>query len=37
MGFGKTSPAVGRRLVDRVRREYPDYLRRCERVASGLA
>jgi hypothetical protein len=37
MGCGKTSAAVGQRLVERVRREYPNYLRRCERVASGLA
>jgi hypothetical protein len=35
MSFGKTSRTVGQRLVDRVRRDYPDYVRRCERLSSG--
>jgi hypothetical protein len=34
--FGKSSPLVRRRLADRVRREYPEYLQRCERAASGI-
>jgi hypothetical protein len=32
LGDGKSSPAVARRLVDRMRREDPGYLARCERV-----
>jgi len=36
LGDAKSSPAVGRRLEERVRREDPAYLRRCERVLAGV-
>jgi hypothetical protein len=38
LGVTKSHPAVARRLEDRVRRENPDYFRRCERLlAAGKA
>jgi hypothetical protein len=36
LGDAKSSQAVGRRLEERVRREDPAYLRRCERVLAGV-
>ena len=37
LGDSKASPAVGRRLEDRVRRDDPGYFRLCERVAGRAA
>lgn len=36
MGGAKTHPAVGKRLEERMRREDPAFVRRCERVASSV-
>jgi hypothetical protein len=33
---GKRLPAAGQRLAARVRRDWPDYYRRCERLAEAL-
>jgi hypothetical protein len=33
----KSHPVVGRRLDERVRREDPAFLRRCEKVLTGLS
>jgi hypothetical protein len=33
---GKRVPAAGQRLAERVRRDWPDFLRRCERLAEAL-
>lgn len=34
--IAKSSPAVGRRLEERVKRDDPGYFRRCERVAGAI-
>jgi hypothetical protein len=36
MGGAKSHPAVARRLEERVRRENPDYFRRCERLVANM-
>jgi hypothetical protein len=33
---GKRFPAAGQRLAERVRRDWPDFYRRCERLADAL-
>ena len=37
LGDSKSSPAVGRRIEDRVQREDPSYFRRCNRVARSMS
>lgn len=36
LGDSKSSPAVGKRIEDRVKREDPSYFRRCEKVARSV-
>jgi hypothetical protein len=36
LGDAKSSPAVGKRIEERVKREDPGYLRHCERIAERL-
>jgi hypothetical protein len=36
MAYSKRAPDIMRRLADRVRRDWPEYYRRCERNAGML-